>query len=90
MSKSDEFSKFTKLVVEIQRCENGTFLIQGYTYWDFESGGGAGASDSVHMIKWRRRESLRPQNAEKRLAHIHRTERTDEQPAAGRDVASGT
>ena len=37
MSKSDELSKFTKLVIEIQRCENGTFLIKGYTYWDFES-----------------------------------------------------
>ena len=35
--KSDEFLKSTKLVIEIQRCENGAFPKRGYTYWDFES-----------------------------------------------------
>ena len=35
--KSDEFLKSTKLVIEIQRCENGNFPKKGYTYWDFES-----------------------------------------------------
>ena len=37
MSKSDEFLLRTILVTEIQRCENDTFPIHGYTYWDFES-----------------------------------------------------
>ena len=36
--KSDEFLKSTKLVIEIQRCENGAFPKRGYIYWDFESG----------------------------------------------------
>ena len=37
LSESDEFSKSTPMVIDIRRCENSTFPIQGYTYWDFES-----------------------------------------------------
>ena len=32
------FRKVPQKVIEIQRCEHSTFPIQGYTYWDLESG----------------------------------------------------
>ena len=37
VSKFDEFSKSITTVDEIRRCENTTFPIHRYTYWDFES-----------------------------------------------------